>query len=43
MKGWLCKNTELTENHMVVAIYDVLSRISPGMSRNLFRHCGYII
>ena len=43
MKGWLRKNTELTENHTAVAIYDGLSRITPGMSRNLFRHCGYIL
>ena len=42
MKGWLRKNTELAENHTAVAIYDGLSRITPGMSRNFFRHCGYI-
>ncbi|XP_068738167.1 uncharacterized protein [Montipora capricornis] len=42
MKGWLHKTTELTENHTLVAIYDALSRTTPGMSRNFFRHCGYI-
>ena len=42
MKGWLRKTTELTENHTVVAIYDALSRITSSMSRNFFRHCGYI-
>lgn len=44
LKGWLRKNTDLTENHTVVAIYDGLSRITPVyMSRNFFRHCGYTL
>jgi len=43
LKGWLRKNTDLTKNHTVVAIYDGLSRITPVMSRNFFRHCGYTL
>ena len=43
LKGWLRKNTELTENHTLVAICDGLSRITPVMSRKFFRHCGYIL
>jgi transposase len=43
LKGWLRKNTQLTEDHTHVAIYDGISRITPEMSRNFFRHCGYIL
>lgn len=42
LKGWLRKNTELAERHTEVAIYDAISRITPAMSRNFFRYCGYI-
>ena len=42
LKSWLRKNSELSERHTEVAIYDALSRITPHMSRNFFRHCGYI-
>jgi transposase len=42
LKGWLRKNTELAENHTEVAIYDGLSKITPRMSRNFFKHCGYL-
>lgn len=42
LKSWLRKNTELAERQTVVAIYDALSRITPAMSRNFFRHCGYV-
>ena len=42
LKSWLRKNSELAEHHIEVAIYDALSRITPGMSGNFFRHCGYI-
>lgn len=42
LKSWLRKNSELAEHHTEVAIYDALSRITQGMSRNFFRHCGYI-
>lgn len=38
MKSWLGKNSELAELHTEVAIYDALSRITPGMSKNFFRH-----
>ena len=42
LKSWLRKNAELAERQTEVAIYDALSRITPGMSRNFFRYCGYI-
>ena len=43
LKGWLRKNTKLTEDHTQLAIYNGLSRITPKMSRNFFRHCSYIM
>ncbi len=41
LKSWLHKNSELAEHYTEIAIYDALSRITPGMSLNFFRHCGY--
>ena len=43
LKKWLRKNTKLSEDNTRVAIYDGLSRITPEMSRNFFKHCGYIV
>ena len=42
LKSWLRKKTELADRQTEVAIYDALSRITQAMSRNIFRHCGYI-
>jgi hypothetical protein len=38
LNGHLRKNTKLTEDHTQVVIYDALSRVTPEMSRNIFRH-----
>ena len=38
LKGWLRKNTKFSEDHTQIAIYDGLSRVTPEMSRNFFRH-----
>ena len=43
LKSWLRKNTELAENQTELCIYDALSRITQEMSRNFFRHAGYIV
>ena len=43
LKGHLRKNTKLTEDDTQVVIYDALSQVTPEMSRNFFRHCGYIM
>ena len=41
LKSWLRKNSELADHFTEIAICDALSRITPGMSLNFFRHCGY--
>ena len=42
LKGWLRRHSKFAEVHTDIAIFQGLSTITPGMSRNFFKHCGYV-
>ena len=42
LKGWLRAHTEYTEKYTEIAILDALSCITPQISYNYFRKCGYV-
>ena len=42
LKGWLRRHPMFAEVHTDIAIFQGLSTITPGMSRNFFKHCGYV-
>ena len=42
LKGWLRRHPTFAEVHTDIAIFQGLSTITPGMSRNFFKHCGYV-
>ena len=42
LKGWLRRHSKFAEVHTDIAIFQGLSTITPGMSRNFFKHGGYV-
>ena len=42
LKGWLRAHTEYAEKYTEIAILDALSYITPQISYNYFRKCGYV-
>ena len=40
LKGWLRRHSKFAEVHTDIAIFQGLSTIAPGMSRNFFKHCA---